>query len=219
MPWVQVEKESMAATFRSTDPDASTLCDGWTTRHLLAHLVLREQDSIGAIGDRINRRPPGHEKYLGRLADQSRSTQGYEELLSRFLKGPSRYSPMSWAAEPFNFLEYVIHHEDVRRGGVTPLEPRSLPPAEVDSIWERMSKLSRFSYLKAPVGVTLAVPGGPKHVAKKAGAKQAAGGVVLTGDPVELLLYMSGRRQAAQVEVSGPSDAVAQFETWVATTN
>ena len=40
---------------------------------------------------------------------------------------------------------------------------------------------------------------------------------MLTGEPVELLLYVSGRREAARVEVSGNPDAVAQFDRWVAT--
>jgi hypothetical protein len=40
--------------------------------------------------------------------------------------------------------------------------------------------------------------------------------VTLTGDPVELALYTSGRRAAAQVLVSGPPDAVQQFEGWAA---
>jgi hypothetical protein len=40
--------------------------------------------------------------------------------------------------------------------------------------------------------------------------------VSLTGDPVELLLYVSGRREAAHVELTGPPETVAAFEAWVA---
>ena len=40
--------------------------------------------------------------------------------------------------------------------------------------------------------------------------------MVLTGEPVELLLYVSGRRDAALVETSGAPDAVAEFDRWVA---
>jgi len=41
-------------------------------------------------------------------------------------------------------------------------------------------------------------------------------GVYAIGDPVELLLYVSGRREAAHVELTGPPEAVAAFEAWVA---
>ena len=209
MPWVEAEKESLVATFRSTDPDSATLCQGWTVRHLLAHLVQRDQDIVGLIGDRLNRRAPGHEKYLSRLVDGARSPVGYEALLSRFLQGPPRWSATRWAAEPLSFLEFVIHHEDVRRGGPVPREPRALPAEETSAIWRRISRLAWLTYRRAPAGVALAVPDGSRLVAKK------GAGVVLTGGPVELLLYLSGRREAAHVDLSGDSEAVAEFLAWV----
>jgi hypothetical protein len=46
--------------------------------------------------------------------------------------------------------------------------------------------------------------------------KSGAPAVILTGEPVELALYTSGRRAAAHVQVSGPPDAVRQFQTWIA---
>jgi uncharacterized protein (TIGR03085 family) len=213
MPWVDAERQALAETFRAADPDAPTLCEGWTTRHLLAHLVQRDQDQIGQIGDRFGRAAPGQERFMGRLVERARSQPGYEALLTRFLDGPARWSPMSWAADSLNLLEYVIHHEDVRRAGDDPQEPRALPAAETQSIWRRVAGLARLSYLRSPVGVTLATTGGPRRVVKKGST-----GIVLTGDPVELALYLSGRRTAADVEVSGPPEAVARFTSWVSTT-
>ena len=103
----------------------------------------------------------------------------------------------------------MIHIEDVRRGGDTPLSPRVLPPAEVRSIWKWL--MGKRTYLRAPVGVTLSFPDGDSKVVKK-----RAEGVALIGDPVELLLYGSGRREAAHVELTGSPEAVAAFEAWVA---
>jgi len=91
------------------------------------------------------------------------------------------------------------------------LSPRVLPPAEVRSIWKRLRLMGKVTYLRAPVGVTLSVPDGDTEVVKK-----RAEGVSLTGDPVELLLYVSGRREAAHVELTGSPEAVAAFEAWVA---
>ena len=56
---------------------------------------------------------------------------------------------MSWAGENLNLIEYVIHHEDIRRAGPTPAEPRSLPQAESDSIFRRLMLMARVAY--APV--------------------------------------------------------------------
>ena len=91
------------------------------------------------------------------------------------------------------------------------MSPRVLPPAEVRSIWKRLRLMGKVTHLRAPVGVTLSVPDGDTEIVKK-----RADGVALTGDPVELLLYISGRREAAHVELTGPPEAVAAFEAWLA---
>src|ERR1700753_2819253 len=43
MSIVQRERAAMVATFRAVGPDAPTLCEGWTTRDLTAHLLVRER--------------------------------------------------------------------------------------------------------------------------------------------------------------------------------
>ena len=194
MRWIDTEKPALVETLRHADPEAPTLCEGWTTRHLLAHLVQREQNQLANLGDMIVRRPPGQEKYLGRLVEGARTPEGYDALVSRFAAGPVRWSAMNWGAETLNFTEYVIHHEDLRRGGDTPAEPRVLPEEEQRSIWKRVLSITRFVYRRAPVGVTLATPGGDVQQVRKGDPA-----VVLTGEPAELLLYISGRREAARV--------------------
>jgi uncharacterized protein (TIGR03085 family) len=211
MPWVQVERRSLATTFATTDPDQPTLCEGWTVRHLLAHLVQRERQPLARLADQLSRPEPGHEKHLGELVDRARTPDGYEALLARFADGPSRISPMGWADEAVNFLEYVIHHEDVRRGGGLPISARPLPDAELDAIWSRLRTLSRLGFRRAPVGVTLALPSGARQR-----AHGGEDGVLLTGDPVELLLYASGRHRAADVELTGAPEAVRRFQAWLA---
>jgi uncharacterized protein (TIGR03085 family) len=210
MPWVETERHSLVQTLRATDPEAPTLCVGWDTRHLLAHLVQRENDLAASIGDAVVRREPGQEKYLGRLVDSARSPDGYEALVQRFLMGPPQWSPMRWAGDSLNLVEYVIHHEDVRRGAGSP-PPRVLPPDLLEAIWSRLRLFGRLSYRKSPVGVALALPDGRRHPVRLGNET-----VVLTGEPVELALYVSGRRSAAAVELSGPPESVARFRSWVA---
>lgn len=210
MGWAQTEKKALADTLRGADPEAATLCRGWNTRRLLAHLVQREQEHRAALTDALRHAEPGQEKHLGRLADSARTPEGYAALVDRFEAGPSRWSPMVWAADQVNLLEYVIHHEDVRRGGPAPVAPRILPEDEQRRIWKRLPLVARLTFRRAPVGVTLALPGGPS-----ATVKRGAPGVTLTGRPVELALWTSGRRAAAQVQVSGSPEAVRQLQGWL----
>jgi uncharacterized protein (TIGR03085 family) len=210
MHWLETERQSLVETWKKTDPDSPTLCEGWDARHVLAHLVQREHSLVGSIGDRLVRRKPGDEKFMGALVDGARTAEGYEALIARFLAGPPRWSPMSWAGESLNLLEYVIHHEDVRRGGWGKLEPRNLPVGQARAIWAKVPTFGRLAYRKSPVGVSVALPDGTRHPVTR-----DSDGVVLTGEPVELALYVSGRRAAAAVDVSGPSEAVASFLSWV----
>ncbi|MGI8457173.1 MAG: TIGR03085 family metal-binding protein [Propionibacteriaceae bacterium] len=210
MPWVPEERRALVATLRQTDPHADTLCDGWDVRRLLAHLIVREQEPATAVKDALSRKPPGAEPGLGRLAATTATSQGYQALVSRFAAGPPAWSPMSWAGEQLNLIEYVIHHEDIRRAGPDPVEPRPLPEAETDAIWRSVGLFGRLAMRRSPVGVVLTTPAGAAHVVKKGRA-----GVSLVGDPVELALYLQGRRECARVEVTGLPETVSRFVEWV----
>lgn len=210
MSWVEDEKAALVSTLRKVAPEADTLCEGWDVRQLLAHLVQREQGPVAMVQDAIARRPPGEEPGLNRLADQARTPQGYAELVSRFDVGPPRWTPMSWAGGLINLIEYTIHHEDIRRSGPTPAEPRMLPAGQQQAIWKQAGLFARLGFRSAPVGVQLATPAGANRVAKK------GPGVTLTGEPVEVALYASGRRTPARVTVSGAPAAVESFSQWAA---
>ncbi len=71
--------------------------------------------------------------------------------------------------------------------------------------------MARRSYLRCPVGVVLVVPDGPRSKVRR-----GAPSVVVTGKASELVVYVTGRREHARVEVSGPDDAVRAFEEWLA---
>lgn len=210
MTWVDSERKALVDTFRAAGPAADTLCTGWTTRHLLAHLVQRENHPFANVADQVSRRAPGQEKHLGKLASTAATAGGYEALIARFAAGPHRWSPMSWAGEQLNLLEFVIHHEDVRRGGTSTPPARRMPIQENRVIFQRLVTLARFTYRGAPVEVTLATPEGNRHVVKK-----GSGQVELRGAPIELCLYLSGRQRAADVELNGPSAAIDTFLSWL----
>ncbi|MCW2810749.1 MAG: hypothetical protein JWP61_1207 [Friedmanniella sp.] len=211
MPWVDAERSALVATLRSAAPDAPTLCEGWDVSYLLAHLVAREQSLPVIISDAVAGRPPGQERQLGHLAATTATEEGHQALVTRFLDGPPRWSPMSWAAEQINLVEYVVHHEDIRRAGEDPAAPRTLPAAELAAIWKRVQAFGVLGYRSAPVGVTLATPTGERKRVRRGTPE-----VTLTGDAVELALYVSGRREVARVEVSGSDEAQAAFAEFLA---
>ena len=45
------ERADLCDLFRAVGPDAPTLCEGWTTRDLAAHLVVRERrpDAVAKV--------------------------------------------------------------------------------------------------------------------------------------------------------------------------
>jgi uncharacterized protein (TIGR03085 family) len=208
MGWVDQEHDALVRTLRSANPDASTLCEGWDVRRLLAHLVQREQEPVASLKDAVARKPPGEEPGLTRLAHGARSPYGYARLVDRFAAGAPAWSPLRWAGEKLNFLEYVVHHEDVRRGGPDPLEPRDLPAAQQDAVWQQLGLFARLGLRRSPVGVRLATPAGQDREVT------SGDGVTLTGEPVELALWASGRRKAARVALTGSPESVATFRSW-----
>ncbi len=211
MAWSGIEKSTLVATLRAADPGAPTLCAGWTVRHLLAHLVLREQAPLQVAGDLLRRPAPGQERNMGHLVNSAQSTDGYEALIQRFWDGPPRWSPFSWLGDAVSLVEYVVHHEDIRRAGPDPAPPRDLPAAEQDAIWQRVKIMAGMGYRRSPVGVELALPDG-----RGRRAHSGSGAILITGEPAELALHALGRRSVAKVKVTGGPEALQRFETWAA---
>lgn len=210
MTWVEGERHALAADFRAADPNAPTLCAGWTTRHLCAHLVQREHAMLRNLWDQATTKVPGEEPFMRRLVEHAATPGGYAALVDRFEAGPSRRSLISRFDEAVNLVEYVVHHEDLRRGS-GPVPPRDLPAAELDEIWRRARLFVKRAYRKAPVGVALA-PDGGVVVAAKGGPRV----VTLAGSPLELLLHGFGRRGAADVRIDGSAEDVDSFNRWAA---
>ena len=199
------ERQELAELMLTTGPDAPTLCEGWTTRDLAAHLVVRESRPDAAVGIVL---PP-----LAGWTDRvqhSVASQPYPELVRKVRTGPPTLSVFSIPGMEgqANLVEYVVHHEDVRRAQPG-WEPRDLPPDLSDSLWGRLRQMARLMFRRVPVGVTLVrTDGTGGRVIAKSGTPM----VTLTGTALELLLRSYGRR-AVHLEVTGDPDAVAAFES------
>jgi uncharacterized protein (TIGR03085 family) len=112
------------------------------------------------------------------------------------------WSPFKLLDRVANSHEFLVHHEDVRRGQ-DGWEPRDLPAAVQDEAWRAVKGVSRLGYRASPVGVRLQRPGGASVTAKR-GPRP----VTLTGEPLELMLHAFGR-DAVRVETAGDAADVA----------
>lgn len=197
------ERHALADTLLAVGPEAPTLCTPWTTRDLAAHLVLRESRPDALPGILVPRLAQHTDKVQEQIA-----ARDYEQLVSTVRQGPPGWWPtrLPFLDDQVNLLELLIHHEDILRAG-DPHTPRRVHSATVQQeVWSRVTKLARVLFRKAPGGVVLVAPGHGRVVAHPAKGKPM---VVLTGTPVELLLYGFGRGRVAEVVADGDPAAVA----------
>jgi uncharacterized protein (TIGR03085 family) len=208
------ERHALAETLRSVGPDAPTRCGDWTAAQLAAHLVLRERSVIelgGQLPVRAFRR-----KARAALDDYAR--RPYAELVDAVDGGPSWRDvvgpvPVAWiwslppVREQANLLEYLVHHEDVRRAQPG-WAPRALPRDLETAVWRRLPWSVRLTMRDVRLGVALQAPGyGEVRTGR---ARRHGVAVTVRGAPVELALFAFGRQDVADVEYDGrPEDVDA----------
>ncbi|MDH4160713.1 MAG: TIGR03085 family metal-binding protein [Actinomycetota bacterium] len=195
------ERAALADLLADTGPDAPTLCGGWTTRDLAAHLLVRER-SPAAAG--IVVRPlAGWTEW-----DRKRTARrDYATLVQEVRTGPPRWSALRIpdVDKLVNTVEFFVHHEDVRRA-VTGWQPRELDPADDGALWKATRSRASLLLRRSRVGVTLTTPDG-----RTAPGRPGTPSVTLVGAPGELLVYLHGRTDHALVQVEGDDDAVDAF--------
>ena len=208
MSFSRDERLALADLLERTGPEAPTLCAGWRTLDLAAHLVIREarpDAAAGVLGGPL----AGH---TARVQRHFAGKLGYAGLIRAFRNGPPRLSPFALpgADEAANTVEYFVHHEDVRRAAPD-WAPRDIPDGLSDALWRRL-KGARLFLRKAPVGVELARDsgGGPFRLT----VRKTTPVVTVIGTPAELTLWVMGRTSAASVRLDGTEEAVEKLRAW-----
>jgi uncharacterized protein (TIGR03085 family) len=191
-----VERAALADLLLEVGPDAATLCDGWTTRDLAAHLVVRgtRPDVAGGIFIRTLSTPL-------RRVQASVAARPWSTLVAQARRRPVWALPGA-LDEAANRVEYYVHHEDVRRAQPG-WEPRALPADLSAGLWAGVRSRAPRVLRRTPARVTVAAPG---HGSIEAGL----GGdpVELRGEPQELVLFLLGRQAHARVGLDGPAEVV-----------
>ncbi|MEV6501226.1 TIGR03085 family metal-binding protein [Streptomyces prunicolor] len=197
------ERLLLADLLETAGPDAPTLCEGWRTRDLAAHVVVRERRADAAGGIMIKQLAPRLDRVMTEFA-----AKPYEELIQLIRTGPPRFSPfqLKQLDEASNTVEFYVHTEDVRRAQPE-WTPRELDPVFQDALWSRLERMARLVGRSAPTGLVLRRPDGQTAVAHK-----GAPVVTVTGEPSELLLFAHGRQSVAKVELDGDENAIAKLQ-------
>jgi uncharacterized protein (TIGR03085 family) len=190
------ERAELADLLDTLGPEAPTCCEGWTTAHMAAHLVVRDRrpDALPGYGTEEAGLGGPLASWSHRLEDRLRTATPFPDVVARLRSGPPLWSPMGWplVARMFNLAEYAIHHEDVRRaqpGWV----PRRLPREVQDELWTPATLFAR----RTRGGVVLRrtdVNGVEQRI--------GSGARTVAGEPMELLLWAAGRRDVARVTVT-----------------
>lgn len=186
-------------------PDRPTMCEGWQTRDLAAHLVIREGRPDLAVGVVVPFLAGRLEREQRQMADGD-----FAALVGRVRGGAPAWNPMRLPKvdEMANLVEYFVHLEDVRRAQPG-WEPRDLPAAMQAALWSALKRSARLMFRKSATGIVLIAEGQGRYAAK---LPDDHGTVVLRGTPAELVLYAYGRKTVAQVELEGDADDIAALQ-------
>lgn len=196
-------RRTLCEVLDEVGPEAPTLCEGWTTRDLAAHLVVRETRPDAAAGILVK----SAAAYGDRVRDRAGS-RPWPDLVEAVRSGPPRLSPMRIPAvdDLTNTIEYFVHLEDVRRA--RPDQPIvALEPAVDDALFHTMRRGARLLARKSPVGLVLAVTGRDPIT-----AKSAEPSVTIRGSVGEIILFLYGRSSVARVEFDGPAEAIERLK-------
>jgi uncharacterized protein (TIGR03085 family) len=200
----RLERQRLSDLMLEVGPDAPTLCGDWTTRDLAAHLVVRERRPDAAIGIVVKRLAAHTEAVQAKVANQP-----WEQLVATVRSGPPTLSPTRIDAidVAVNTIEFFVHHEDVRRAGDA-WEPRDLDEPLVHDLHRGLARMARLLARQSPTGLVAHPTDRCDPPLTPITVKEAAPTVTVSGSIGELVLFLYGRADHAEVRFDGPDDAV-----------
>jgi len=192
----QQERATICTLFTELGPDAPTLCEGWTTADLAAHLGVRERRPDTGPGLVW----PPLAGYTDKVRRSVKGRTPWAKLVEMVRRGPpALLRPVDG---PMNTVEYFIHVEDVRRAQPN-WEPRQISEELANALWDRVGPGGMAK--KVPATVVIVSPG---RTDKEGGTGPR---LVLSGDPGELTMFGSGRQAAARVDITGDAALAARL--------
>ena len=192
------ERTALCDLAMEVGADAPTLCEGWNARDLVAHLLVRERDPIASLGNVV-------ESMSGRTAAamSKRQAAGYDAMVATLRRPPAPLRVLPLVDRLMNGFELLVHHEDLRRGQEG-WRPRELDAADLDALWSQLGRGAAFFGRRLPGPTVLR----RADTGATAVAKKGPDPVTVTGDVVEIVLFLFGRSATTGLELDGPDAAV-----------
>ena len=214
MTLAQTERAALAEKFTELGPDQPTLCEGWDTGDLLAHLLVRERRMDAAAGVMI--KPLAG--WTARVSAGYRK-RPWPEQIELYRSGPPAFSPLGWGSidAKANGMEMFIHHEDARRGQPD-WQPRVLDESTHEQLIRMVGSpllLRGLKKIGMPVTARLTDEAGQRDMpivlvpSEDLDIMSSPQGVVLHGGVAEILLWLSGRSEVRIDFEGAPSDVEA----------
>jgi uncharacterized protein (TIGR03085 family) len=192
------ERHALCDTLARYGPDAPTLCAGWLTADLAAHLLARELRPDAGPGILVG---GPFARHTQKVMD-SYKAKGYDTMIGELRAGPPKWFRVGPMAA-LNVNENWIHHEDVRRANGE--QPRPSDQELDEILWNSLKTGAFIARRKIKgAGLTLRAPDGQDRIIKEAEPR-----VTITGASGELVLFMAGRQEAAAVDYDGTTEAIA----------
>ena len=190
----RAERLRLVDTARRAGEDAPTLCEGWTTRDLATHLIIRERHPTAALGIFMSKFDDRRE-----AKENDYAAMPFAQLLG-LVADPPKWTPsaLPGIGTAMNTTEFLVHHEDIRRAALEWV-PRRLSEAENRTVWAQTRVALLPFAAKADGPVRLSAPGFGTRTAGSRRNEDSA--ITIIGEPLELLLYLMGREDHALVNV------------------
>jgi len=201
---IVAERRRFADTLAEVGPAAPSLAGAWTAEDVAAHVV--SLDRLGGVPTFLGRTAVSRGHRLndatGRLAEggiRSTRRRGFAWVLDRLRAAPPRLLMRDGVA-PVGLFEVFVHHEDVRRAS-----GRWSPRATPEGLACALPWLLRYQRRILPAAV-LEVHADDVRLATGTGPT-----VVLSGPTPDVVLWLAGRRDVADVQLRGDDTVVEQL--------
>ena len=192
---VLAARDRFVSAARVAGPEAPTLCEGWTVRHLVGHLLTLRSDPLSWPGVALPRFAA-----LTKRRMAAATASGFGAALER-LATRSPFMPLVFetprSAWGHHLGEYVAHTEDVVRANDLP--PTVLDAEASDALWSRALVAARQLHRHRGAGLVL------ERSDTGTIARVLPGNCTdhVVGTPLELLVWAHRGAAVADVTVHG----------------
>ncbi len=208
---IENELKSLASVVRSLDETelkSPSKCEGWTVAEVAGHIA-RFYEPFPALMWNLARWRVGllNMNTFGERRNRHWAAKGPEELANLFESKVPFFAKLG-AGSKIVLIELLVHQEDIRRAVNKPRDAAPNP----ETAWAAVeASFGQVGELKIDGTVKISVPDGPSAVLSAQNGKiqkdADSADVTVSGPPLELLHFLSGRESG--VEITGKEDLVA----------